>query len=90
MSYGPALTEAARQNHVEIIRLLMGAGAGADPDQYHFKPRDMNPVEAASKRGYKECVALMFPKASERPILATLFEVFEFGKSGDPPKTLSF
>ncbi|KAI1399828.1 ankyrin repeat-containing domain protein [Hypoxylon fuscum] len=69
-TYGSALTKAARRNSVGIVKLLIDAGA--DPNSYNSKPRDVNPLEAAASRGYKECVALMLPKASEKTALGGL------------------
>ncbi|KFZ17274.1 hypothetical protein V501_01833 [Pseudogymnoascus sp. VKM F-4519 (FW-2642)] len=57
-----ALTEASRRNYLEVVRVLINGGAS--PNQYYSKYFDVNPIEAASSRGYKDCVALMLPKAS--------------------------
>ncbi|KAI0161909.1 ankyrin repeat-containing domain protein [Hypoxylon sp. FL1284] len=69
---GSALTEASRRNHIGVVELLMKAGA--NPNHYHSKPRDVNPLEAAASRGYKECLALMLPHASERTALRGLYK----------------
>jgi ankyrin repeat protein len=76
-----ALTEASRRNHVAVVRLLINAGA--DPNQYHPKPRDVNPLEAAASRGYKDCVVLMLPKASRETALGGLHAAYAQGKSRD-------
>ncbi|XXG99472.1 hypothetical protein Hte_005811 [Hypoxylon texense] len=65
-----ALTEASRRNHVRVVELLISAGA--DPNIYHSKFLDVNPLEAAASRGYKECIALMLPKASQTTALGGL------------------
>jgi len=79
--HATALTEASRRNHVAVVRLLINAGA--DPNHYHPKPRDVNPLEAAASRGYKDCVVLMLPKASRETALGGLHAAYAQGKSRD-------
>ncbi|RWA06747.1 hypothetical protein EKO27_g8347 [Xylaria grammica] len=79
VSHGSALTEAARRNHLDVIRALIDAGAY--PNKYHRKPRGVNPIEAAAKRGYTDALALMLPKASEETASAGLHAAY---RHGDP------
>ncbi|RFU23992.1 hypothetical protein B7463_g12349, partial [Scytalidium lignicola] len=76
-----ALTIAARRNHIEVVRQLLNGGA--DPNRYHPKPTDVNPLEAASSRGYKDCVALMLPKASQETALGGLEKAYRAGVDRD-------
>ena len=76
-----ALTVASRRNYIEVVRLLLNSGA--DPNRYHPKPRDVNPLEAASSRGYKDCVTLMLPKASRETALGGLEKAYRAGADRD-------
>jgi len=78
---GTALTVASRRNYIEVVRLLLNGGA--DPNRYHPKPSDVNPIEAASSRGYKDCVALMLPKASRETALGGLEKAYRAGADRD-------
>lgn len=66
------LLVAARQGHTEVVRLLVNAGAS--PEEQSRKPEDVNPVEAAVRRGHKQCVAIMLPRASDWSALGGLRE----------------
>ena len=78
---GTALTVASRRNYIEVVRMLINGGA--DPNNYHPKPRDVNPLEAASSRGYIDCVALMLPKASRETALGGLEKAYRASANRD-------
>lgn len=84
-SLGSSLTTASRRNHIEVVRQLINGGA--DPNIYHFKPPDVNPLEAASSRGYRDCVALMLPKATRKTALLGLEQAYNARADRDMLKT---
>ncbi|RDA83893.1 hypothetical protein CP532_3366 [Ophiocordyceps camponoti-leonardi (nom. inval.)] len=77
-----ALMEAARRNHMDVVKALLDGGA--NPDLTFYKaPVDDNCISAALSRGFRDCAALILPRMSKRAAMHALERTWWNDRSRD-------
>ncbi|MDP6772563.1 MAG: ankyrin repeat domain-containing protein, partial [Anaerolineales bacterium] len=68
--YGPALNTAVRYRHIEIVQLLLDAGANPNINSpnYVYYGRPETPLDIACDKGYTEIVRLLLEKGASMEV----------------------